>query len=103
VHDISDSALEGFVSSGKGEIPSLVENDFEQVVGEMVPVIRQGLQVAREVVPVGTALTGSGSVFFSLLKEGEEGLFEELKARLQPLGVVCYLSDIVSPQKIGIS
>lgn len=103
VPDISDSALEGFVSSGKGEIPSLVENDFEQVVGDMVPVIRQGLQVAREVVPVGTALTGSGSVFFSLLKEGEEGLFEELKARLQPLGVVCYLSDIVSPQKIGIS
>lgn len=103
IPETSDSALEAFWASGEGDLSSLVENDFEQVVGEMVPLIRQGIQIAREVVPARTALTGSGAVFFSLLRVGEEGLFEELTARLRPLGVVCHLSEIVSPSKIGIS
>jgi 4-diphosphocytidyl-2C-methyl-D-erythritol kinase len=72
----------------------LVENDFEGTVIRMAPVIGEGLTLAREVFPRGTALTGSGSVFFSLVGDTQEGIAEALSVRLTSLGIRTYLASL---------
>jgi 4-diphosphocytidyl-2C-methyl-D-erythritol kinase len=84
-----------FVVSGTGDLTGLVENDFESTACAMVPEIADGLKVARGVFPRGTALTGSGSVFFSLVPEGEEPRAYELSARLQEQGIESYLCFLI--------
>jgi 4-diphosphocytidyl-2-C-methyl-D-erythritol kinase len=91
-----DRELSRFVTTREGDLVSLVENDFEGAVCEMVPALGEALQRAREVVPKGTALTGSGSVFFSLLRTGQDALYHRLVERTEGLGVRCHLCHIVS-------
>ena len=91
-----DSELSRFVSTRDVGLLSLVENDFEGAVCEMVPAIGEALLRAREVVPEGTALTGSGSVFFSLLKTGQDAFYGRLVERMDGLGVRCHLCQILS-------
>jgi 4-diphosphocytidyl-2C-methyl-D-erythritol kinase len=81
--------------TGCSDIASLVENDFESTACAIVPEIGEGLAVAREVFPRGTALTGSGSVFFSLVPEGEEPRAYELSARLRERGIESYLCFLI--------
>jgi 4-diphosphocytidyl-2-C-methyl-D-erythritol kinase len=84
-----------FIASDSVDLASLVENDFESTACAMVPEIGEGLAVAREVFPRGTALTGSGSVFFSLVSEGEEPRADELSARLRERGIESYLCFLI--------
>lgn len=92
----SDRALEDFLETGRGELVSLVENDFEPAVCELEPLIGEGLQAARSVFPRGTALTGSGAVFFSLVPPGREAEVPKLADKLQGLGVKCHLCSLLS-------
>jgi len=84
-----------FVRSDSVDLASLVENDFEATACAMVPEIGEGLAVARELFPRGTALTGSGSVFFSLVSEGEEPRAYELSGRLRERGIESYLCFLI--------
>lgn len=84
-----------FITSGSLDLAPLVENDFESTACAMVPEIGEGLRVAREFFSRGTALTGSGSVFFSLVSEGEEPRAEELSARLRERGIESYLCFLI--------
>ena len=95
IADVPDRAMREGGSGGEFHLPSLVENDFESTAVEIVPAIGQGLEVARRVFPQGTALTGSGSVFFSLVPPGEEPLANRLIDTMQGVGVTCYLSSII--------
>jgi len=79
---------------GEGLV-SLVENDFEATAVEMVPEIGSGLRLMREVFPVGTALTGSGSVCFSLVPNGMEGRASELSNRLGAQGFTSRLCQLI--------
>lgn len=90
-----DSSGRSFMRSGAGDLALLVENDFEVTACGIVPEIRDGLTMAREVFPRGTALTGSGSVFFSLVPEGEEPRANELSARLRERGIQSYLCFLI--------
>lgn len=92
-HEV-DTALKEFVEEERGDLLSLVENDFEHVVCNLLPDVREGLRVAREVFGRGTALTGSGSVFFSLIPPGDEGKVSELSARLNGLGIRSYITSL---------
>jgi 4-diphosphocytidyl-2-C-methyl-D-erythritol kinase len=95
VDRVKDTVARSFALSGSAELSSLVENDFEMTACEMVPEIRGGLQRAREVFPQGTALTGSGSVFFSLVPEGGEQAANDLTERLKADGIVSYLCQLI--------
>ena len=95
VHHVSDDVGRSFAKSGAGDLRDLVENDFERTASDMVPEIREGLRLAREFFPHGTALTGSGSVFFSLIVDGEEGVVSELSTRLGGQGIASYLSFLI--------
>ena len=75
-------------------IVDLVENDFEETVIRLEPLIGKGLTLAREAFPRGTALTGSGSVFFSLVGDAQEGNAEDLSVRLSSLGIRTYLASL---------
>jgi 4-diphosphocytidyl-2-C-methyl-D-erythritol kinase len=89
----SDAAGRSFVSTGEGLVP-LVENDFEATACGMVPEIAEALRLMREVFPVGSALTGSGSVCFSLVPDGMEDSAVVLSKRLTSQGftsTVCFL------------
>ena len=90
-----DEIGRNFITSDSVDIASLVENDFEATACAMVPEIGEGLVAAREVFPRGTALTGSGSVFFSLVSEGEEPRAYELSARLLERGIESYLCFLI--------
>jgi 4-diphosphocytidyl-2-C-methyl-D-erythritol kinase len=96
ISECRDREMSRFVGSHGGDLLSLVENDFEEAVCEMEPSLGEALQRAREIVPRGTALTGSGSVFFSLLGHGKDDLYPTLVERMEPLGVTCHLCRIVS-------
>jgi len=90
-----DTLGRSFMASGTTDLTLLVENDFESTACEMVPEIGEGLKLAREVFPRGTALTGSGSVFFSLVPEGGEPRAYELSARLRERGFESYLCLLI--------
>jgi 4-diphosphocytidyl-2C-methyl-D-erythritol kinase len=92
---VSDDVGRDFANAGSGDLRSLVANDFERTACEMVPEIGEGLRIARQFFPQGTALTGSGSVFFSLVPEGEEGVAAELSARLGERGIASYLCFLI--------
>jgi hypothetical protein len=92
---VSDDVGRDFANAGSGDLRSLVANDFERTACEMVPEIGEGLRIARQFFPLGTALTGSGSVFFSLVPEGEEGVAAELSARLGERGIASYLCFLI--------
>lgn len=95
VSALSDDVGRDFAKAGSGDLRSLVANDFERTACEMVPEIGEGLRIARQFFPQGTALTGSGSVFFSLVPEGEEGVASELSARLGGQGIASYLCFLI--------
>jgi 4-diphosphocytidyl-2-C-methyl-D-erythritol kinase len=95
ISDARDEVARAFMASGTGDLGPLVENDFEPLACAMVPQIGEGLKIAREVFPHGTALTGSGSVFFSLVAEGDESLASELSARLRGQGIASYLCFLI--------
>ena len=84
-----------FVAIQSDDLRSLVENDFEKTACEMVPEIGEGLRRAREVFSEGTALTGSGSVFFSLVPEGGEQVARDLTERLKAQGITSYLCELI--------
>jgi 4-diphosphocytidyl-2-C-methyl-D-erythritol kinase len=90
-----DTMARSFANCGAGDLTMLVENDFEETACRMVPEIGEGLKLARDVFPRGTALTGSGSVFFSLVLEGEEPRAYELSARLREFGIESYLCLLI--------
>ena len=90
---ISDDLGRRFISSGEELLP-LVANDFEETACGMVPEIAEALSLMREVFPAGTALTGSGSVCFSLVPDGMEEVAVALSKRLTSQGftsTVCFL------------
>jgi 4-diphosphocytidyl-2-C-methyl-D-erythritol kinase len=95
IASIPDDIGRTFITSGSVDLASLVQNDFESTACVMVPEIGEGLAIAREVFPRGTALTGSGSVFFSLVSEGEEPRAYELSARLRERGIESYLCFLI--------
>jgi 4-diphosphocytidyl-2-C-methyl-D-erythritol kinase len=95
VNPLSDDVGRDFARTGSGDLRSLVANDFERTACDMVPEIGDGLRVARQFFPQGTALTGSGSVFFSLVPEGAEGMANELSARLGERGIASYLCFLI--------
>jgi 4-diphosphocytidyl-2-C-methyl-D-erythritol kinase len=95
VNDMSDRVGRDFAQAGSADLRSLVANDFERTACDMVPEIGDGLRIARQFFPLGTALTGSGSVFFSLVAEGEEGVASELSARLGERGIASYLCSLI--------
>ncbi len=95
VNALSDHVGRDFAQAGWGDLRSLVANDFERTACDMVPEIGAGLRIARQFFPLGTALTGSGSVFFSLVAEGEEGGASELSARLGERGIASYLCFLI--------
>jgi len=83
-----DEPMERFCGAPSSEaLPELVQNDFERDAVSMVPLIGEGLERARAVFPRGTALTGSGSAFFSLIPLGGEGRAMALTAELEALGM----------------
>jgi 4-diphosphocytidyl-2-C-methyl-D-erythritol kinase len=90
-----DTALRDFSEGKGGNVLSLVENDFEPVVCALLPEVREGLRITREVCGQGVALTGSGSVFFALIPPGEEGKVAELSLRLHPLGITSHITSLV--------
>ncbi len=83
-----------FISSGEDLLP-LVENDFELTAGDMVSEISQALRLMREVFPAGTALTGSGSVCFSLVPDGAEDDVRKLTKSLTSQGFTSTLSFLI--------
>jgi 4-diphosphocytidyl-2-C-methyl-D-erythritol kinase len=89
-----DERGRGFISCGEDLLP-LVENDFESTAGHMVSEISQALRFMREVFPSGTALTGSGSVCFSLVPDGLEEAALELSKRLTSQGFTSTLSFLI--------
>ena len=95
VPHVPDAFGRSFIKAGSDDLASLVENDFESTACAMVPEIAEGLSIAREVFPRGTALTGSGSVFFSLVPEGAEPRAYELSARLRQRGIESYLCFLI--------
>ena len=90
-----DSGGREFVAVRSDDLRSLVENDFEKTACEIVPEIGEGLRLAREVFPEGTALTGSGSVFFSLVPDGAEHVARDLTERLKAQGITSYLCELI--------
>jgi 4-diphosphocytidyl-2C-methyl-D-erythritol kinase len=95
INDVPDDVGRAFAKSGAEDLRDLIENDFERTASDMVPEIGDGLRIARQFFPQGTALTGSGSVFFSLVPEGEEGVAAELSARLGERGIASYLCFLI--------
>jgi 4-diphosphocytidyl-2C-methyl-D-erythritol kinase len=93
--EVRDSVGREFVVGSSTSLLSIVANDFETTACEMVPEIGEGLRCAREVFPQGTALTGSGSVFFSLVPDGAEQAARDLTERLQVCGVASYLCELI--------
>ena len=91
----TDSVARRFAGSDEGDLSPLVGNDFEVIACEMVPEIGEGLRRARDVFPQGTALTGSGSVFFSLVPDGAEGIAKDLAELQRSHGVVSYLCELI--------
>lgn len=68
-------------------IPELVENDFERCVVALAPSVGRGLEVARRYFPIGSGVTGSGSAFFSVIPEAEQGKVVELEQEISSLGI----------------
>lgn len=90
-----DAPLKEFVE-GQGEsVVPLIENDFESVVSALLPDVREGLRLTREVFGRRVALTGSGSVFFALIPPGAEGKVSELMVRLNSLGITSHLTSLI--------
>jgi 4-diphosphocytidyl-2-C-methyl-D-erythritol kinase len=94
VPSLSDNRGRGFISDG-GDLLDLVENDFEFTAGEMVSEIRDALRLMREVFPMGTALTGSGSVCFSLVPDTKKEEARKLSNRLSSQGFTSTLSFLI--------
>jgi 4-diphosphocytidyl-2-C-methyl-D-erythritol kinase len=76
-------------------LQQIVENDFENEVIGMAPSVGIGLEVARRFFPGSTAVTGSGSAFFSLVPPGQEGKVPALEQELQKFGVQAICSRFV--------
>jgi len=89
-----DEMGRGFISHGEDLLP-LVENDFESTAAGMISEISDALLLMREVFPEGTALTGSGSVCFSLVPDGMEEEALNLSKRLTSQGVTSTLSFLI--------
>jgi 4-diphosphocytidyl-2-C-methyl-D-erythritol kinase len=91
---LSDNIGRGFISGGL-ELLDLAENDFESTAEEMVSEIGDALRLMREVFPTGTALTGSGSVCFSLVPDSKKEEARELSNRLSSQGFTSTLSFLI--------
>lgn len=93
---VSDLDARGRTFKSYGEdLLGLVENDFESTAAGMVPEIAQALRLMREVFPVGTALTGSGSVCFSLVSDGMEEVAADLSKRLTSQGFTSTVCSLI--------
>ena len=95
LEDSQDSMGRAFATAVSSDLLPLVENEFESTACEMVPEIGEGLRCARELFPRGTALTGSGSVFFSLVPDDELDRAGVLRERLKAHGVASYLCELI--------
>jgi 4-diphosphocytidyl-2-C-methyl-D-erythritol kinase len=95
LEESQDSIGRAFATASSSDLLPLVENDFESTACEMVPEIGEGLRCAREVFPQGTALTGSGSVFFSLVPEDGLDKAGVLRERLKAHGIASYLCELI--------
>jgi 4-diphosphocytidyl-2-C-methyl-D-erythritol kinase len=68
INPLRDTLMEHISRAGSLEISAeLLDNDFEQDVCRLVPVVATALQCAREFFPETSSLTGSGSAIFSLV------------------------------------
>jgi 4-diphosphocytidyl-2-C-methyl-D-erythritol kinase len=76
-------------------LEQIVENDFEPEVTQMAPSVAEGLAIARRFFPGGTAVTGSGSAFFSLVPPGREDVLPTLTRELSQRGIKAYPSQFV--------
>jgi 4-diphosphocytidyl-2-C-methyl-D-erythritol kinase len=85
-----DPSMWQFVESLDSAVSSVIENDFEPAVCELAPSVGEGLALARRYFPATTSLTGSGSAFFSLVPEGQEGAMSELSSVAQGRGFSVY-------------
>jgi 4-diphosphocytidyl-2-C-methyl-D-erythritol kinase len=90
-----DDPMQRYVESHEVSLISLVENDFESVVCEMVPAVAAGLALARRFFPVSTALTGSGSALFSLIPETDHQRMSELSAAATERGYSVYPATLI--------
>lgn len=85
-----DSQMRRFFESEESSLCSVIENDFEGAVCELAPEVAKGLALARRYFPASTSLTGSGSAFFSLVPDGQEGDMSELSIAAQEGGYSVY-------------
>jgi 4-diphosphocytidyl-2-C-methyl-D-erythritol kinase len=89
-----DPGMQRFVESVESSLCSVIENDFEQAVCELVPEVARGLALARRYFPFSTSLTGSGSAFFSLVPEGQEGGVSQLSIAAREAGYSVYTGTL---------
>lgn len=94
VSPLPDTPGRRFITEGT-DIGPLVENDFEGTAGGMVSEIFDALRLMREVFPIGTALTGSGSVCFSLVRDAQKEEAVKLINRLSSQGFTSTLSFLI--------
>jgi 4-diphosphocytidyl-2-C-methyl-D-erythritol kinase len=85
-----DLQMQRFIGSVGSSLCSVIENDFEQAVCELAPEVAEGLALARRYFASSTSLTGSGSAFFSLVPEGEEGAMSKLSIAAREAGYSVY-------------
>lgn len=74
---------------------TLIENDFEGAVCELAPEVARGLQHARQFFPHTTAVSGSGSAFFSLITPGHADQMDALCCALRTAGYTVHQCSFV--------
>jgi 4-diphosphocytidyl-2-C-methyl-D-erythritol kinase len=85
-----DSQMEQVGRSGEVPFSSLldlVDNDFERCVVSLAPSVGWGLEVVRRYFPAGSGVTGSGSAFFSVVSDADEGKIRDIEQELSARGV----------------
>ncbi len=85
-----DSDMEQVGRSGEVQfaaVSGLVDNDFERCVVTLAPSVGWGLEVVRRYFPLGSAVTGSGSAFFTVVSDADGGKIRDLEQELSTRGV----------------
>jgi 4-diphosphocytidyl-2-C-methyl-D-erythritol kinase len=90
-----DEEMERFALGGAVQsLPSLIGNDFEADVCQLVPEVGEGLALARTFFPGTTSLTGSGSCFFSLVPPSEEARIPACVEALKGCGMAVHTTQL---------
>jgi 4-diphosphocytidyl-2C-methyl-D-erythritol kinase len=84
---------------------TLIENDFETAVCELAPEVARGLAYARQFFPRSTAVSGSGSAFFSLVPPEDAAQVDALCSAVRAAGYTVhrcsFVDSLTSLQETG--